>query len=127
MSAFLNVGKIIMLTSTPFLGYPLYKKYPQELKDLLALLQATESAEEKFPLIEPHIEFALAIFLLAVQKYAYFSYHDNVNASLITGNATFDNNRFNSITRELGEPYTFLLENLSISTYESTLQVKKAD
>jgi hypothetical protein len=104
MSAALNAGRIVMLTSTPFSGYPLANRYPEAQKEILSTLKTMKSAEEKYPYIEQFIEFSLAIFLLVVEDYAYYSYHDNVDASPRTGNAAFDCNRYIEITRDLGEP-----------------------
>ncbi|KAL3786152.1 hypothetical protein HJC23_010726 [Cyclotella cryptica] len=103
MRTALKAGRLIMFTSTPFSGYPLAKRYTEQQKEILATLK-TMTADDKYPYIEQFIEFPLGVFLLAVEEFAYFSYHDSVDASPRTGNAAFDCNRYVEITRQLGNP-----------------------
>ncbi|KAL7489209.1 hypothetical protein ACHAW6_014801 [Cyclotella cf. meneghiniana] len=103
MRSALTAGRLIMLTSSPFSGYPIAKSYTRKQNEILATLK-TMAAEEKYPYIEQFIDFPLGVFLLAVEEFAYFSYHDSVDASPRTGKAAFDCNRYVQITRQLGQP-----------------------
>lgn len=64
---------------------------------------ATLSERYEFLNDPKYIDYPLGCFLLIVEPYAYFSFHEGVDAK--QGKLTvFDNNRFDAITRKLGKP-----------------------
>lgn len=93
MSAALKAGRIVMPHAEPDLS-----------KEQKGELHRMKSLDNKYAFIGKRIGFSLGLFLLCVEPYAYFAYHYGVDASPATGRAAFDSNRFEEITRELGEP-----------------------
>jgi len=92
MDAASKNGRIIMLTGFPF-----------HLDN--AKFNSMKSLDERYKYLSrpEHISFPLAFLLLVVRPYAYFTYRSDVDANP-KKLAVFDSNRFEAITRELGEP-----------------------
>eukprot|EP00804_Cyclotella_cryptica_P011764 CCRYP_011359-RA/>CCRYP_011359-RA protein AED:0.00 eAED:0.00 QI:216/-1/1/1/-1/1/1/106/420 len=96
MSATLKSGRMVLLN-----GGPVFKS--DEEKTVLANMIPIN---DRYSFMKDRIAFPLAIFLLVVEPFAYFSYHYGVDANPggRVGRAAFDCNRFEEITRRLGEP-----------------------
>jgi hypothetical protein len=108
-------------------------------------LNHIDSLDERYNhLNQPEfIDFPLGIFLLVVEKHAYFSYHVGVDLKpnrrsglMLT---VFDNTRFDAITRKLGKPlgdyvddgeggfsreFEFLTVTVNVTSRQGTLTVK---
>ena len=87
----LKQGQIIMLNAGPHMLDDSY--------------YAIKTLSERYDFLNQpqYIDYPLGFFLLTVEPYAYFSFHEGVDA--MQGKLTvFDNNRFDAITRKLGKP-----------------------
>ncbi|KAL7475647.1 hypothetical protein ACHAW6_001557 [Cyclotella cf. meneghiniana] len=96
MSATLKSGRMVLLNAGP-----VFKSEEEKL-----FIENMKSIDDRYNFMKGHIKFPLAVFLLVVEPFAYFSYHFGVDAkpSGRMGRAAFDCNRFEEITRRLGEP-----------------------
>lgn len=95
MKAASEAGRMVLLNAGPALS-------PQEK----TCIDNMKSVDDRYRFLKGYIEFPLAIFLLIVEKFAYLSYHYNVDAKPggRRGYAAFDSRRFEEMTRKLGEP-----------------------
>eukprot|EP00956_Cyclotella_meneghiniana_P008696 scaffold11866_cov23-Cyclotella_meneghiniana.AAC.2 len=95
MSAASKAGRIILLNAGPALNT--HEK---------SSIDSMKHLNRRYTFLKRYIDFPLAIFLLIVEEYAYFSYNYNVDAKPggRRGYAVFDSNRFEEMTRKLGKP-----------------------
>ena len=96
MDAASKAGRMVLL-----LGTPTFQSGEEK-----TALDDMNSIEDRYTFMNSRIDFSLAIFLLVVEPYAYFAYHHGVDAkpSGRKGRAAFDCNRYEEVTRKLGEP-----------------------
>lgn len=123
----LKQGQIIMLNAGPHnLDTNIYYAIP-------TLFERYEFLNDPI-----YIDYPLGYFLLIVEPYAYFSFHEGVDAK--QGKMTvFDNNRFDAITRKLGKPlgkyveesegvysreFEFVKVHVDLNTQQGTLTVQ---
>ena len=81
----------------------LFKAYPFHLDE--AKFNNIRTLEERYAYLSnpKFIGFPLALFLMIVRPYAYFTYRSDVDANP-RKLAVFDSNKFEAITRSLGRP-----------------------
>lgn len=81
----------------------LFKGYPFHLDE--AKFKNIRTLDERYAYLSnpKFIGFPLALFLMIVQPYAYFTYRSDVDANPAKL-AVFDSNKFEAITRALGRP-----------------------
>jgi hypothetical protein len=96
MSAASKAGRLVLLNAGPA-----FKSKADK-----TTIDSMKSINDRYTFMKKFIDFPLAIFLLAVEPYSYFSYHYNVDAKPggRNGRAAFDCHRFQELTRKLGEP-----------------------
>lgn len=96
MSAASQAGRMIMLNAGPAFTHKEQKTKVDKMK----------SMNERYTYLKEFINFPLAIFLVVVEPFSYFSYHYNVDAKPggRRGRAAFDCKRYEEVTRRLGEP-----------------------
>jgi hypothetical protein len=96
MSAASKAGRMVLLNAGPA-----FKSKADKTR-----IDSMKSIDDRYNFMKELIGFPLAIFLLVVERYSYFSYHYNVDAKPggRNGRAAFDCRRFEELTRKLGQP-----------------------
>ena len=87
-------GRIVMLTSSPM---GLTEKAKAELA-------STKSLAKRYEIISEFIDFPLGVFVLGVEAFGYFTYHNGPPDANPRVLAAYDPTRFKEVTNKLGMP-----------------------